>query len=304
MSEDELPDSSLTHWSLARQIQLTGYFALGAIYNLFFHPLRHYPGPLLYRASKLPRAVRILRGRWTRDLLGLTEAYGPVVRVAPNELVYTAGEAWRDIYSHHNGAAAKGEEFEKDAKFYRSRGLPPNILSETRDNHALIRRQLSHGFSEKSLREQEPIVKGYVDLLMKRLHERCPSPVSATGAKNASPPQPSTKSVFDMRQWFNFITFDVIGDMAFGEPFGCLEKGEVDEQVAFFEKGLQTGGQTYFMKEIGADRLTSWLFLRIASFRKTLVEKMSAVLRRRMNLNVERSDLIEGLLKKNEDWVS
>lgn len=279
---------------------MVGYFALAALYNLLFHPLRNYPGPLLYRASKLPRAVRIFRGRWTRDLFALTETYGPVVRVAPNELVYTTAEAWKDIYSHHNGAAAKGEEFEKDAKFYRTRGFPPNILSETRDNHALIRRQLSHGFSEKSLREQEPIIRGYVDLMMKRLRERCPSPAAA-GAKNS--PQPP-KSAFDMRQWFNFITFDVIGDMAFGEPFGCLEKGEIDEQVAFFEKGLQTGGQTYFMKEIGADRLTSWLFLRIASFRKTLVEKTSAVLRRRMNLNVERPDLIEGLLKKNEDWVS
>lgn len=226
-------------------------------------------------------------------MLAISDKYGPVVRVAPNELIYTSSEAWKDIYSHHNGAVTKGEEFEKDTKFYRTRGFAPNILSETRDNHSLIRRQLSHGFSEKSLREQEPIIKGYVDLMMKRLRERCPPAGDKT-----------SKTVFDMRHWFNFITFDVIGDMAFGEPFGCLEKGETDERVAFFEQGLQTGGQTYFMKEIGADRFTTWILLRVATFRKSLVEKTTAVLRRRMNLNVERPDLIEGLLKKDEDWVS
>lgn len=279
---------------------MVGYCTLNVIYNLFFHPLRKYPGPLLYRASRFPRAIRILRGKWARDLLAITEKYGPVVRVAPNELVYTSSDAWRDIYSHHNGAVTKGEEFEKDAKFYRTRGFAPHILSETRDNHALIRRQLSHGFSEKSLREQEPIIKGYVDLMMKQLKARC-LPDATSGEKGSAQP---SKAVFDMRHWFNFITFDVIGDLAFGEPFGCLEKGEVDDRVAFLEKGLRTGGTTYFMKEIGMDRLTTWGFQKIASFRKDLVEKTSAVLRRRMNLNVERPDLIEGLLKKNEDWVS
>lgn len=283
---------------------MVGYFVLSAIYNLFFHPLRNYPGPILYRATRLPRAIRILRGRWTRDLLSITDKYGPVVRVAPDELVYTSSEAWKDIYSHHNGAVAKGEDFEKDAKFYRTRGFAPTILSETRDNHSLIRRQLSHGFSEKILREQEPIIKGYVDLMMKRLRERCPSPTKSDASAGDSTAVRGTKTVFDMRHWFNFITFDVIGDMAFGEPFGCLEKGEVDDHVAFLEKGLQTAATQYFMKEIGADRLTMWVAHRVARFRKTLVEKTSAVLRRRMNLNMERPDFMEGLLKKNEDWVS
>lgn len=248
--------------------------------------------------------MRILRGRWTRDLLALTETYGPVVRVAPDELVYTTADAWRDIYSHHNGAVTKGEDFEKDAKFYRTRGFAPQILSETRDNHALIRRQLSHGFSEKSLRAQEPIIKGYVDLLMKQLHARStPSSSSSSSPTDDKQQQKQQREVLDMRHWFNFITFDVIGDLAFGEPFGCLEKGVTDDRVAFLEKGLQTGNTTYFMKEVGMERLTTWGFQKIASFRKDLMAQTSAVLRRRMNLNVERPDLIEGLLKKDEDWV-
>jgi benzoate 4-monooxygenase len=26
--------------------------------------------------------------------------------------------------------------------------------------------------------------------------------------------------------WFNYLAFDIIGDLAFGSPFGMLEKGE------------------------------------------------------------------------------
>lgn len=35
----------------------------------------------------------------------------------------------------------------------------------------------------------------------------------------------------NMTDWLNFFTMDVIGDLAFGEPFGCLEKGEYHHWV-------------------------------------------------------------------------
>jgi hypothetical protein len=45
---------------------------------------------------------------------------------------------------------------------------------------------------------------------MRQLRERAASPTTA---------------VVDMVRWFNFTTFDMIGDLAFGESFGCLEEG-------------------------------------------------------------------------------
>lgn len=71
------------------------------------------------------------------------------------------------------------------------------------------RRNLSSGFSEKALRDQEYIIMKYVDLLMQRLHEN------------------SENGPVDMAKWFNFATFDIIGDLTFGESFGCLEKSEL-----------------------------------------------------------------------------
>lgn len=55
------------------------------------------------------------------------------------------------------------------------------------------------------MKQQQPLIQGYVDLLISRLRERCKE-----GAQN-------------MVTWYNWTTFDLIGHLAFGEPFGCLE---------------------------------------------------------------------------------
>ncbi|EKG16743.1 Cytochrome P450 [Macrophomina phaseolina MS6] len=75
-------------------------FAAQAAYNLFFHPLRTYPGPLATRASKWPWFYQKLRGAQVAWVTDLHRRYGDVVRVAPNQLSYIKGEAWKDIYGH------------------------------------------------------------------------------------------------------------------------------------------------------------------------------------------------------------
>lgn len=202
----------------------------------------------------------------------------------------------------------KGEEFPKAAYFYRNKGVPPSIVSETRENHALLRRQMSPGFSDRSLREQESIVKGYVDLLIQRLRERC-SPGwggendGEAGEKKPLSSSPS-KTAFDMRHWFNYVTYDIIGDLAFGESFSCLEQGRAADRVTSIEKGLQAQAMTGALKQLGLEGLVKWLVKSRTKFRRENDALTMAVLKRRMALKVERYDLIEGLLKKQDDWVS
>ena len=212
----------------------------------------------------------------------------------------------KDIYGYQNGAVVKGEEFPKAACFYRNRGVPPSIVSETRENHALLRRQMSPGFSDRSLREQEKIVKGYVDLLIQRLRERCipARDDEAEGKAERKPVSSASRSAVDIRHWFNYVTFDIIGDLAFGESFGCLEQGRAADRVSSIEKGLQAQSMNYAMKQLGLERLVKWLVKSRAKFRRENDALTMAVLKRRMALKAERHDLIEGLLKKQNEWVS
>jgi cytochrome P450 len=74
-----------------------------------------------------------------------------------------------------------------------------------------MRKLLSHAFSDAALRQQEPIMTQYFDLLVQRLKERIDNPAAGK---------------VDLTKWYNFLTFDIIGDMCFGESFEALESGE------------------------------------------------------------------------------
>ena len=76
--------------------------------------------------------------------------------------------------------------------------------------HGTMRKYLSHAFSDKSLKDQEHLVSEMVDLFIDR--------IGTYGAEEGG---------IDAVMWFNLLTFDIIGSLAFGEPFGGLESGKL-----------------------------------------------------------------------------
>ncbi|GME27350.1 Cytochrome P450 [Neofusicoccum parvum] len=179
-----------------------------AIYNIYFHPLRSYPGPRLHAASRLPYVLDLWRGNINNRIVKAHQQYGEVIRIAPDELSFISGDtAWQDIYGFRG---AKKAEFGKDLHWY---AAPPNgvrsLISSTREDHARVRRVFSHAFSDKALREQEPLIQRYIDLLIQRLHEKVKAGADV-----------------DMVRYYNFTTFDIIGDLTFGQSFGCLESDD------------------------------------------------------------------------------
>ncbi|KAJ0371552.1 hypothetical protein COL26b_009534 [Colletotrichum chrysophilum] len=145
-----------------------------------------------------------MTGRSHETLLKLHKRYGDVVRIAPNELSYLHPAAWNDIMGHRKDGQ---EENIHSPEFYNVAGSD-NILSADRERHARMRRLLSHGFSAARLREQEPIINSYVDLLLLRLRQLC---------------SPNGRTKIELTSWYNFTTFDIIGDLTFGESFHCLD---------------------------------------------------------------------------------
>jgi len=78
-----------------------------------------------------------------------------------------------------------------------------------------MRRMLAHAFSTKALMEQEDIIQGYVDLLIKRV-----------GQRYAEKERGPDGEYCNLVKWYNYTTFDIIGDLAFGEStaFSCLQE--------------------------------------------------------------------------------
>ncbi|KAK7178809.1 cytochrome P450 [Paraphaeosphaeria sporulosa] len=143
-------------------------------------------------------------------LVGVLGDYaGPVVRTAPNELSFNTAQAWRDIYDFRPGHLTfVKSEFYEGGSFADQCG---SIVSERSATvHGRMRKHLSHAFSQRSLVEQEELIASTVDKLIDRVGELGTAPEGV-----------------DIVKWWNMMTFDIIGDLAFGETFGGLQSGKV-----------------------------------------------------------------------------
>ncbi|KAL9005678.1 MAG: hypothetical protein Q9188_001537 [Gyalolechia gomerana] len=166
-------------------------------------PYPKYPGPRFAAATKIPVAYTTWNGTLSHWLLSLHERYdSDIVRISPDELSFISPSAWKDMYASRQGGV---NPFAKDKLVF---GGIQNILTANDADHSRIRRLLSHAFSDKALREQEPLIQVYVNTLIDGLRKKC----KGTGCKA------------DLANWFNWTTFDVIGDLAFGETFDCLKE--------------------------------------------------------------------------------
>jgi hypothetical protein len=74
-----------------------------ALYRAYLHPLRKVPGPRLARVTELWRSNRYFRGQWHHDILKLHRQYGPVVRVAPNEVSIVSPDLIKTVYGYTEG---------------------------------------------------------------------------------------------------------------------------------------------------------------------------------------------------------
>jgi cytochrome P450 len=232
---------------------LAAYHAYYILSNYFFHKLRRFPGPLGCAVSKLP----VLYHMWAGDLpqwqTDLHRKYGDVVRYSPNELSFSGAEALRDIHGHRIGS----HTLEKDPRFYKNPvpGQATAMTSANYADHSRMRRVFSNAFSDRALKLQEPLFLTYVDQLVEKLREGV--------AK-----QPTRK--WNMVRMYNFTTFDVMGDLTFGDPLGMLENDEYNVWVDTIFKSIKFGSLIHIMRYFPAfeDFLFSFVLPRFAVARK------------------------------------
>lgn len=139
------------------------------------------------------------------EIKSFHDKYGPIVRVAPDEISFIDPQAWKDIYM--NKAFIR-------PKVWGSR--PPgvvahNLVSANVSDHARFRRVLQPAFSEKATREHEFTIQKYASRFIQGLEE------GISDTKNGK---------VDLVRWLNFTTFDIIGEIATSSTFHCLDKKE------------------------------------------------------------------------------
>lgn len=84
-----------------------------------------------------------------------------------------------------------------------------DILTLDRANHARVRRVFQPAFSDRALKAQESLFLKHADLMVSTVRD-----ASDNG-----------KTV-DMVNMYAFTTFDIMGDLTFGQPLGLLENAD------------------------------------------------------------------------------
>ncbi|KAJ0168791.1 Isotrichodermin C-15 hydroxylase [Colletotrichum tanaceti] len=149
----------------------------------------------------------------------------PVVRVAPNELSFNTAQSWKDIYDKR-----KGHETFTKSDFYDggSFAAEAHSIVSVRDpeEHARMRRYLRDAFSDRSLREQEHLIAELINGFVNKIGDLGDKP-----------------SGIDIVMWFNLLTFDIIGSLAFGQSFGGIASGKpaLHQQYDSFSNIESTG---------------------------------------------------------------
>lgn len=173
---------------------------LQCTYRLTLHPLSRFKGPKFAACSSLYFLFYITKGRFPQQSEKLFDYYQTdVLRVAPNQLLFRSPQALKDLISRSD--VYRGD-FALRVIGFTSQNVS-NIQNP--EAHKRKRKLMNPGFSNVTLAKQEstlinPLINKFVDKVG-----------SLEGAK------------FDACSYFDCVTSDIVGRLAFGADFGMID---------------------------------------------------------------------------------
>ncbi|KAL9580520.1 MAG: hypothetical protein Q9212_004442, partial [Teloschistes hypoglaucus] len=150
----------------------------------------------------MKRSCRILRR--------LTGSVGKVVRYSPNRLLINSSAALRDIYDHSR-PVKKSKAF---ATLSRILGAQTLLTIIDKTVHRRRRKLINQGFSPEALAKSEPIMVEHVRVFCDQLLKQ--NPVNLDGWTQAT----------NIKDWCNYLVFDIAGEFIFGQNFHLLTSPE------------------------------------------------------------------------------
>ncbi|VUC35059.1 unnamed protein product, partial [Clonostachys rosea] len=205
---------------------LYGIVAVGAVkvvYELFFSPLSHIPGPFLAKFTDLYRSGLTHMGHVDSHKRRWHQKWGPAVRVGPNaisisdpdmiKVIYTTKNPWRksDMY-RPNDVVVNGQRIQ-------------NIFN-TQDHHFHTKytRPIGGFWTMSKILDLEPVMDETLSELLTNVDRRFAS----------------TSAVCMLEDWISYYAWDAAANVSFGRHYGFMEEGkDVGNIIAESTAGLK-----------------------------------------------------------------
>ncbi|KAI0201182.1 cytochrome P450 [Astrocystis sublimbata] len=199
-----------TYWAILFPV----FIVSRMVYKRYASPLRSIPGPFLASCSRLWKVKSAMSENSQWEHINLHKKYGPVVRIAPNEVSFASPHVARNLLS-------AGKRFYK-TDFYTVFPPPenPDIFTEIREEvHAMKKKVANVPYSMAAMKQLSPFIDDTIEFLVAQMSAFCTD--SAATEKSSNKPQAS----LDLGNWLHYFAFDVLGEVAFGRSFGFLAAG-------------------------------------------------------------------------------
>ncbi|CEF71864.1 unnamed protein product [Fusarium graminearum] len=161
----------------------------------------------------------------------------------------------------------------------------PNVLTAVdKKAHGMRRRILSQGLSDSSTRAFGNTIKKHIERLCQKI-------------EGHSDPNTQWSESYDMARWFSYLTFDIMADVVFGQPYNLLGNSEYRYVVDSIEGSNIRTGVLIQAPEAYTWRLDKRLFPASIRHRNTFVKFISSLVQERLTTKpLERDDIISHLL--------
>ncbi|KAK5123937.1 hypothetical protein LTR85_002134 [Meristemomyces frigidus] len=227
-----------------------GSLASLIVYRAFFDPLRGIPGPLICRITSLWTYWHSYIGDDCSKIGELHKRYGPVLRIAPNEVSISDGAALAPIYSERGG-------FMKAPCYANFDIEGHSTIFSTRDpGHRAVRsKAVVPVFSTSNLRSGTDTIEGCVAKMIARLKEEAVE--SRDAIKTSGKPKPV--NVLNIAR---SLAVDAVSSYLFGQTFGGVSEKTDKMSANGYVDTLVAVGRFFF--------LPNWVFLALETSRQKL----------------------------------
>ncbi|KAL4778726.1 cytochrome P450 [Aspergillus varians] len=224
-----------THANSNRWIAILGILA----YAIVVHPfvvylvdrkgLRKFSSPQYAAISSIWRMLHSVRERHFLAVHDAHQQLGSHVRIGPNHISICAPQAMNEIYGH-------GANFQKDTFYDSGAGAHRNINdTRSREEHNAKRKVLAHAFAQRTLTDLEPTIMATVQNLVDQIGRFA-----------------SEGKLINLRRYLNYFTIDLLAGVLYGEPLGCLDRGN-DLVTA-----ETPGGKKYIVPYVQTEHRMAW----------------------------------------------
>ncbi|PGH11422.1 hypothetical protein AJ79_04923 [Helicocarpus griseus UAMH5409] len=248
------------------------YLVCLAVYRLYLSPLARFPGPKLAALSRWYEAYYdiILGGQYYRNVDKLHDMYGPIVRIAPDELHIRDSQFYEQFYGQNQKLDKPGW----DAKF----GVKESGF--TTPGHALHRERrgaLRRMFSRRMILSFEPVIRERAERLCEKFLDYA-----------------ETSQPLVIPDAYPCYTGDIMLQFAFGLRYKQIESANFEKS---FHKAFKTmGASGHVIAQF------PWIAPLMDALPDTLLERIQPALEHMLQMKRDVRSLIERTVR-GEDFA-